>query len=73
VPYVGRTTVLLKETSLASAISVPEVMSAANGLIYSGADPLLLILIAGAIYAILSFGIIGCGKLIRPAGSCHGI
>lgn len=66
-PYIGRATVLFKETSLASSISVPEIMGATNGLVYSGANPLLLIAISGAIYAAVSVCIISCGKLLtRP-------
>lgn len=53
-PFVGRTTVLFKETSLASAISVSEIMSVTNGFIYAGGNPLLFIAIAGAIYAAIN-------------------
>lgn len=49
-PLVGRTTVLFKETSLASAISTFEIMSVTNGFIYAGGNPLLLVAVAGAIY-----------------------
>ena len=57
-PYIGRTTVLLKETSLASAISVPEIMNITSGFVYSGSNPLLLIGVAGLIYIFLNLALI---------------
>jgi His/Glu/Gln/Arg/opine family amino acid ABC transporter permease subunit len=59
VPYIGRATVLLKETSLASAISVPEIMNVTGGLIYSGMSPLVLIGLAAFIYVVINFAMIG--------------
>ncbi|MCM2456457.1 ABC transporter permease subunit [Rhizobium sp. CG4] len=53
-PFIGRTTVLFKETSLASAISVSEIMSTTSAFIYSGENPLLMVAVAGAIYAIIN-------------------
>lgn len=61
-PFVGRTTVLFKETSLASAISVSEIMSASGAYIYSGASPLLMIAVAGGIYAFINIALIGLEK-----------
>lgn len=57
-PYVGRTTVLFKETSLASAISTSEIMSVTNGFIYSGGNPLLYVALAGVIYCTLNIMLI---------------
>ncbi|MDX1052981.1 ABC transporter permease subunit [Sinorhizobium medicae] len=57
-PLIGRTTVLFKETSLASAISTAEIMSVANGRIYAGGNPLVHVLIAGAIYATINIVLI---------------
>lgn len=57
-PLIGRTTVLFKETSLASAISVAEIMSAANARIYAGDSPMPQVLIAGAIYATINIALI---------------
>lgn len=57
-PLIGRTTVLFKETSLASAISTAEIMSVANGRIYAGGNPLVHVLIAGAIYATINIALI---------------
>lgn len=53
-PLIGRTTVLFKETSLASAISTLEIMSVTNGFIYAGGNPLLLVAVAGAIYVTIN-------------------
>lgn len=61
-PFIGRTTVLFKETSLASAISVSEIMSSISALIYSGSSPLLMVAIAGAIYAVINVTLITIEK-----------
>jgi His/Glu/Gln/Arg/opine family amino acid ABC transporter permease subunit len=61
-PFIGRTTVLFKETSLASAISVSEIMSTTSALIYSGSSPLLMVAIAGAIYAVINVTLITIEK-----------
>ncbi|WJR65008.1 ABC transporter permease subunit [Neorhizobium sp. CSC1952] len=69
-PFVGRTTVLFKETSLASAISVSEIMSTASAYIYSGASPLLMVAIAGGIYAVINIALIALEKqLTRKAAA----
>lgn len=57
-PLIGRTTVLFKETSLASAISASEIMSVATGRIYAGDSPTTQVLIAGAIYATINIALI---------------
>lgn len=57
-PFIGRTTVLFKETSLASAISVGEIMNASSGFIYSGANPLTMIALAGMIYATINLSML---------------
>lgn len=57
-PLIGRTTVLFKETSLASAISTSEIMSVANSRIYAGDNPLVQVSIAGAIYATINIALI---------------
>jgi cystine transport system permease protein len=57
-PFVGRTTVLFKETSLASAISTSEIMSVTNGFIYAGGNPLVYVAIAGAIYSTINIFLI---------------
>lgn len=69
-PFVGRTTVLFKETSLASAISVSEIMGTASAYIYSGASPLLMVAIAGGIYAVINIALIALEKhLTRKAAA----
>lgn len=69
-PFVGRTTVLFKETSLASAISVSEIMSMASAYIYAGASPLLMVTVAGGIYAVINIALISLEKhLTRKAAA----
>jgi cystine transport system permease protein len=63
-PYIGRTTVLFKETSLASAISTAEIMSVTNGFIYSGGNPLLHVAVAGAIYCTINMALIRLERLL---------
>ncbi|MBF9235494.1 amino acid ABC transporter permease [Microvirga alba] len=71
-PYVGRATVLLKETSLASAISVSEIMNVTGGQIYAGGNPLLLIGIAGGIYIVLNLGLIAIeSRMSRRVATTH--
>lgn len=48
--YISHATVLLKETSLASAISVLDIMGAVHGLMYSAGNPLGLMLMASLFY-----------------------
>ncbi len=52
--YISHTTVLLKETSLASAISVLDIMGAVNGLIYSAGNTMVLMLMAAALYLVIN-------------------
>ncbi len=52
--YISHTTVLLKETSLASAIAVLDVMGAVNGLIYSAGNIMALMMMAAVFYLVVN-------------------
>ncbi len=63
--YISHTTVLLKETSLASAISVIDIMGAVNGLIYSAGNSMALMIMAAAIYLVLNGAMIVVESRLR--------
>jgi His/Glu/Gln/Arg/opine family amino acid ABC transporter permease subunit len=64
-PYVNYATELVKDSALASAIAVPEMMGNASQLITSVGEPFQILLMVGAIYAALD------GALLVVQGSAE--